>query len=610
MLIIFFFFNFFQHVEELYFRSSFFSSEVTKLVSVIVKDVRINKDISSYSSKEETIVTNNLSFHNQKIPPAILTFVQFMAVHVYNINAMLLRKESPEWLVHATAAELHLDGSIIHNARTLLVNVSIASTTAKLLKHAAETNPQTCLAELSFGISLEGTVIAQGPLSVEKLYMEIVNVKSVINEGLYKFSQSRKKQHIKPQTKKPTASDNIFFKFFPFIPKNFTLKVGNSTLNGMGEDNRLDFSSNLQCLMLNTQVDQQSTNLKPVKEPLTQLPQLFLSLVIDNFGIKCNRENLLEMTKLEIDGKYEELVLYIYVGLDTLSVNYHHRLLQPWVVGKFFYHSSENDDIKTTKSQVLKVTRKNSWFEKFCNTCQVSGRVELRTVSVWLNLPEEPTITSIGFKRTEVLLDRMPDLRGATYESSLGKLFFGDKHWNLEWITESCWCKMNSSLLNADPPMLKKYHTWGTPLFLGVLIVKARSQGATEVKVSAMIDLLRTEWSLITSHLILQTLKCITEYGLLKRKTEKQNLKSNVNFSFTVNTVCNNVNLFFITDKKVNLMVRLDKISFDHNRGKFGAVIEGSKMSSVSSTAIQYTCVKSEEIKVRNFFIWKFFIYI
>lgn len=571
---------------------------------MIVRDVRINKDISDNSLKEDNLASNKLAFHNQKIiqkiPPAIITFVQFMAVHIYNINAMLLRKESPEWLIHGTAGELHLDGSIIHNARTLLVNVSMASTTTKLLKHAIETNPQTCLAELSFGISMEGTIIAQGPLSVEKLYVEIENVKSVINEGIYKFAQRSKKEEtdFKFEQDSCDSNESMFFRFFPLIPKNFTLKMGNSILNGMGEDNRLDFSSSLQCLILHTQVNQ-LTSLKPVKEPPTELPQLFLSLVVDNFCVKCNRENLVEMNKLAVDGNYEQSVLFVYLALDTLCISYHHRLLQPWIVNNFSQHYFSNEKSKSSSRTAMKIGRNNSWFENFCNTCQISGRVELRKISIWLNLPEEPTLTSIGFTRTEVFLDRMPDLRGSVYNSPLGKLFFADKHWKMEWITESCWCKINSSLLNADPPMLKKYHTWGTPLFLGVVVIKARSQGTAEVKLNAMLDILRTEWSSVTSQLILQILKCIAEYKFGTRTEEKKSVKPKRNFFLTTNIACNNVNLFFTVNKKICLMARMDKISMDNHRGKFGVVMEGSKMSSLMPTAIQYSCVKSDEIKVR-----------
>lgn len=93
-----------------------------------------------------------------------------MAVHVYNISAILLHSDRPGWLVHATANELHLDGSIVQNARTLLVNVNLSEVSTKLLRHPEKlVDEETCLAELSFATSMEATLVAKGPLSVEVL---------------------------------------------------------------------------------------------------------------------------------------------------------------------------------------------------------------------------------------------------------------------------------------------------------------------------------------------------------------------------------------------------------------------------------------------------------
>lgn len=91
---------------------------------------------------------------------------------------MLLRPESPEWLLHASANDVQLDGSLVRSARTLLVNVTMTSASAKLLRHAPTstgtrpTNPiktqfATCLAEVSVALGMELTLLAQGPFSVE-----------------------------------------------------------------------------------------------------------------------------------------------------------------------------------------------------------------------------------------------------------------------------------------------------------------------------------------------------------------------------------------------------------------------------------------------------------
>lgn len=49
-----------------------------------------------------------------------------MAMHINNISVVLMNNNfDPGWFIHATARELHLDGSIVHNAKTLLVNAAL-----------------------------------------------------------------------------------------------------------------------------------------------------------------------------------------------------------------------------------------------------------------------------------------------------------------------------------------------------------------------------------------------------------------------------------------------------------------------------------------------------
>lgn len=46
---------------------------------------------------------------------------QFMAFHIKNISLNVLNSD-PGWLLHSTSSELSLDGSIVHNSKTLLVS--------------------------------------------------------------------------------------------------------------------------------------------------------------------------------------------------------------------------------------------------------------------------------------------------------------------------------------------------------------------------------------------------------------------------------------------------------------------------------------------------------
>jgi len=487
-----------------------------------------------------------------------------------------------------------LDGSIIHNARTLLVNMSLVSSSAKLLKHAGKSDPQTCLGEISFGVNLEATVIAQGPLSVEKLYVGVTNTQAIIHECIYEFAQRTKVETLAPPSLEPTTSPTeLIYNLLPIIPKNFSLKIENSILNGMRDDSKADFNATIKSLLINSQMNQ-STSLQPIKNQSSRLPQLFLSFQVANIDVKCNKNSVFELSKISIDGNYEEDVINLDLLMDKLTVCYDHLLMKPWIVNNFLKAKKMSE-----KRTPMLIRSKSGWFDYFSNTCKVAGCIELWKVCLWCHLPDNPKVMSVGFHHTKFQLDKSPDLRNKTYDSPIGKILFGRQHWSSELLVEACWFRLGSSLLNTDTHMLKKYHTWGTPLFLGVALVKIRSQGAQEVKIHSMIDLFRTEWSPELSKSVLQCLKCAKEYSkaeVTDQGPKKTSVVSNV--VYTVNVACTNANFYWLTGKDICLMLRLDKMTFDDLRGKMDWLVEGAKISSVKPTSIQHGCVRSEDIKV------------
>lgn len=84
-----------------------------------------------------------------------------MAVHIYNVSANFLK---PDCLIRAITNELHLDGSIVQNAKTLLVNVDLSETSVTVYKR---TEQHQCLAEVHFAFIMEATLLAHGQLSLE-----------------------------------------------------------------------------------------------------------------------------------------------------------------------------------------------------------------------------------------------------------------------------------------------------------------------------------------------------------------------------------------------------------------------------------------------------------
>lgn len=175
-----------------------------------------------------------------------------MAVHVHNLSVILMNNDvDSSCFLHATVGYIHLDGSILQNAKSLIVTAAIQEVQAKLLRQypskvkKQDNNVAPCLMELSFGISLEGSLIAQGPISLEvrhtiymilykllitnqfqRIQLSMNNTKTIIHGGLFDFIReaNSKKYHVpsSPRIKKEFKhrdNDNLYLCIAPIIPK-------------------------------------------------------------------------------------------------------------------------------------------------------------------------------------------------------------------------------------------------------------------------------------------------------------------------------------------------------------------------------------------------------
>lgn len=73
--------------------------------------------------------------------------------------------------------------------------------------------------------------------------------------------------------------------------------------------------------------------------------------------------------------------------------------------------------------------------------------------------------------------------------------FLQQRQFGAECLIESLWCRLGNSSLAADSHLLKKFHAWGTPLFIGVFLVEIKSNKQNRIRLLAMVDTLHLEWS-------------------------------------------------------------------------------------------------------------------
>ncbi|XP_054012665.1 protein hobbit [Hylaeus anthracinus] len=500
-------------VEEVSIRSSLFSSDVAKLLAVIMKDVRVNKDVPI---KVPCIVKKPkepMDFRNKKIPSIIITFVQFMAVHVENLNLLVLGNG---WLANGSAESLTLDGSVVHGARTLLASASVIGGAMKLLRHASD----ACLLQISFASTAEATLKAQGELSVEKLYIGITQTEGSGGAGLISFFKDRSSLSATSSYSDAdvNTSNDLLARLAPVIPKDFMLKVGNTSIITGREDGMvLGLEGTMKGLQINTKF--QPCGL-----------QLNLTLNLDGLSVR-SKLPILTLRSLLINSKVEQNVLQIATQINTLSIIYDHK---DW---ETILCSTDHEISEPVGSITLK--NKLPWLDVRVNTEFYDSSLSVKLLDV-----DE---VSCGVARMKFSLNTPTD----TIDG-----------WNTELVVESLYCTLNGSSTVTE----ETSHRWGTPLSIGVLLATTRTNA-----IGIAVDALVTEWSLELARFLEEAYKCTQRY----RRTETTKKTSDPDNIIQLNLKITNCNLFFIAENNLSVMTRLDTANLEHNAKRLVAVAEG-----------------------------------
>ncbi|OXU27590.1 hypothetical protein TSAR_008120 [Trichomalopsis sarcophagae] len=500
-------------IEECSVRSSLFSSEVAKLLSVMLRGVRINIDVPAVLVKHKNRSNKVLDFRNTKIPSFIITVVQFLAINIENLSLLAL---GSGWLGNGSAETLSLDGSVVHGARTLLGTATIVNGTMKLLRHASD----ACLAQINFAGTIEGTLRAQGELSLEKLFIGITQTEGSGGVGLLQFLKDRKS--LAPDTLNATApnqfSNDVLARFAPILPKNLLVKLGSSSIIAGREDGS---HLGLECTMKSLQVN---AKFQPSG------PNLYLALNMDGISVR-GKLPVLSLRSLSIESKMEENILKVATQLNNLSMTYDYK---DW---ESILTSSAEDILRSD----VKTSSKNSfaWL-------QVHTITELYEGSLFIKLPEVQE-TSCTVTHVKFCMDRLTD---------------NADEWNTRLTLESLCCAFNATNANVSDAT----HRWGNPLSIGVFLATTRKNA-----VGIAIDALRTEWSLELAKFL--------ERGLLyynERKKSRDSRHSRFNDETTqLNLKVSNCNLFFIAENELAIMVRLDSATLERSVKRFVGVAEG-----------------------------------
>ncbi|XP_034656577.1 protein KIAA0100 [Drosophila subobscura] len=636
-------------IEEVCLRSSFFTTEVTKLLSIYIRDIRINKDIPRrhYEGSVDFVETLNThrdkegaakgvpDFRESKVPASIITFAQFMAVHINNISVVLMNNDfDPGWFIHATAKELHLDGSIVQNARVLLVNAALSEAQAKMLRHCSSrrqslenlNNIRPCLGEVSFDVTLDASLFAQGPLSMDTLSLVINNAKSVIHGGLYDFLSEAKERTTPGQPSKrlqdafkpskSSAYDNDNYeKLAPIIPKNFNFSIKAATFSAVKENSQNDFSAKLQLFHITGKFN------SSVRDAKTLLPSMLAKLVFKHLDIDTKYEKLLFVEQFTIDSVLEEDIFNLYVKLKTFQIIYNHSEIYDFVNNNFLARQRSSNQQQVHPLQLMhkqKSLPDHLYLDKAAESCLrekqrregessgvlewimqrivVKGCAELFNVSLLMKLEDEHIAMSVS--HTRFLLEQIEEKRSSFYGNKFLNLLLNQRQWSMELMVETLWSNLGNSI--NDTNNLKKTHSPGSPFFLGVSLVKLCSYANT-TKLDISVHTFRTEYSMQLAEFVVKSVECLRQYrGMEPRKSPEQQpqpIREHLSHSepsstsLRVSVKIKDITAYFVNHHNVYVLVSFSEINLTRSQLFTTLKLEEFQMAIMRSMTASSLCL-------------------
>ncbi|XP_052757445.1 protein hobbit [Galleria mellonella] len=615
--------RYFVHIDEISFRSSFFSSEINKLVSVVIKGVEITNHVeekrsvvvetilkpllskqNSVSRSEGDEQVTNLSdvnselsrivqkkildFRDKKLPPSLIMFAQFMGVHMFNVSITIQNGATNNASLNVSASEVHADGAAGGPARALVFSANLVEVRGKVFteKH--------CLGEASCSLLVEGTVKADGPLNVEKIHAVVSNTTISFQDEIYQFIQKHKR-HRKDLVKSDLVGEDhmktIIPRLSPVIPKIFSLKVDTTKIKCLNSATKTNFEMSLQSIQVISRFSAASVIVHDSGTEVTGLPQVYVAFQMDQYQLMTDNEKLLFLHKLKLDAKLEKDILNLYLIISTLRITYNHSQVFEW-------YSTVMERVRKSKAlEVKPVNIKESstpvWMSRLFASCVVQGCAELREVKIHTRLLEEREM-SVGCTGVKVKLDQLLDTKESQKESP------GRGQWSAELLVDGGWAAWRGARPGAAPP--RRRHAWGSAL-LAVALVKWGSHGRNNSKVEAMMDCLRLEWSPSIAKTIITLADSLNQY----RSTSSSNRPSLPSADYppniTVNVALSHINLFLIVNEKMCLMTRIDAVTLEKTASKSGAVVSGLKVVDMVPYEGTMHCYKSDEIVSSFFYI-------
>lgn len=178
-------------------------------------------------------------------------------------------------------------------------------------------------------------------------------------------------------------------------------------------------------------------------------------------------------------------------------------------------------------------------------------------------------VSSLSVSHTKVLLDQFEGKRNNAYENKFLKLLLCNRHWSTELMVESFYWSLDNATRDDS---LRKIHTRGSPIYVGVSLVKLSSYG-NAVKLDLSMHTLRLEYSSGLTELLLGLKRCLGQYGFKTSRRKifelpemsecfDSNLDSNKTIpKILINAKITDITSFLFTNHDACILISLAEVS-------------------------------------------------
>lgn len=293
-------------------------------------------------------------------------------------------------------------------------------------------------------------------------------------------------------------------------------------------------------------------------------PILHTGFQLQVLEIDTKLEKLLYVEQYTMETKLERDTLHIYSKLKTFQLIYNHTDVFTWTQKNFSNIETEKSKnmILSSGKQMQLLKNRESVLERFLRCIIVKGCAELWNVSTFFKLEDQNA--SFCCSHTKFLLEQYNERRSNVYENKITNLFLSNRHWSTELMIESLWWTLGGP--GRDTNTLKKFHTRGSPIFLGVSLIKLSSYG-NATKLDLSIHTLRTEYSNQFASFVLQARACMQQYKNLTNSSKNEigtKLSTNRGTNFNnilVNAKITDIGFYFFNKFDYCLLASLGEIS-------------------------------------------------